>query len=205
MGEGGKGHENRANKRPQEFSQELTEHLEKALCHPLRAKMLAKVNERPYSPSELADLLGEDLNKVSYHMKVLVENSCAEEVSREIVRGAEKTTYRGITRMLIDDETWQRFSRTTRTGISVKAFGETVERGQQALEAGTFDLRTDRVLVNHKLSLDDEGWRDAVEILREAHERIEELEPAAIQRSPDGLDRSRFTVSLLAYQSPPGE
>jgi hypothetical protein len=191
-------------KRPQEIYEQWTDRLEKAVCHPLRAKLLAKYNEQAYSPSELAELLGEKLNSVSYHTNVLRKYKCVELVDREMVRGAEKTTYRGVTRMVIDDNIWKKLKPNSKTGISIKAVGETFERIQKAIEAGTFDSKDDRVVVNHKVSLDDEGWSEAVGIMREAHERIEALEPDAINRTPDSLGRHRFTLTLLAYESPPG-
>ena len=191
-------------KRPQEIQPELADKLEAALGHPIRAWCLAKLNDAPASAADLARLSGEKRNTVHYHMQVLERLGCIELVERTPVRGAEKKIYRGITRMLLDGDIWRRLSPQARTGISVKAVGESFERAQKALEAGTFDHRLDRVVVNHKPSLDEEGWQEAVEILREAHERIEQLEPEAIQRTPELTGRRRFTISLLGYESPPG-
>jgi hypothetical protein len=116
----------------------------------------------------------------------------------------EKKIYRGKTRMLLDDDIWRKLRKKTRTGISVKAVAESIERAQRALEAGTFDSRLDRVVANYKPMLDEEGWDEVVEILREAHERIEGVEPRALARTPDHMNRRRTTITLMAYESPPG-
>lgn len=52
--------------------------------------------------------------------------------------------------------------------------------------------------------LDEQGWDEIVEILREAHERIEGVEPRALARTPDHMKRRRTTITLMAYESPPG-
>lgn len=189
--------------RPQEIQPELSDKLEEALGHPVRAWCLAKLNDSPAAASDLAKLSTQPRNTIHYHMQVLERLGCIELVETERVRGAEKKIYRGTTRVLLDHDSWTNLSSRTRTGISVKAVGESFERAQKALEAGTFDKRLDRVVVNHKPSLDEEGWDQAVDILREAHERIERLEMEAINRTPDPLGRQRFTISLLGYESPP--
>ena len=53
----------------------------KALSHPLRAHVLAILNERVASPNDMAEQLGEPLGNVSYHVKALVELDCIELVS----------------------------------------------------------------------------------------------------------------------------
>lgn len=190
--------------RPQEIQPELSDKLEEALGHPVRAWCLAKLNDAPAAASDLAKLSKQPRNTIHYHMQVLERLGCIELVETQHVRGSEKKIYRGTTRVLLDQGIWNKLSPKTRTGISVKAVGESFERAQKALEAGTFDRRLERVVVNHKPSLDEEGWQEAVDILREAHERIERLEIEAINRTPDPLRRSRFTLSLLGYESPPG-
>lgn len=45
--------------------------LEKALKHPLRETMLAKLNGGSMGPSELAALLGKELPLITYHYRVL--------------------------------------------------------------------------------------------------------------------------------------
>lgn len=69
--------------------------LAKAMSHPLRAKMLHVLRTRTASPSELADELGEDLGRTSYHVRYLFADlGLLELVRTEPVRGAMEHFYR---------------------------------------------------------------------------------------------------------------
>lgn len=181
----------------------LDTRLAKALNHSTRTQILAILNDRCASPSELAELLDIDLGNVSYHCKVLREQDCVEVVGKEQVRGAMKTYYRATTRMLLDTEDWGKLSKETRTGISLNAVAETVERASAALEAGTFDARTDRAVVNLKWDADQQMWDEAQSVLLDAYERLSEIEAGAANRKTPTGATFPMTISLLGYQSPP--
>jgi DNA-binding transcriptional ArsR family regulator len=176
--------------------------LARALNHPLRMRILAVLNERAASPKELAEILGEELSNVSYHTRELFKLDCIEVAKREQVRGAMKTTYRGTTRMMLDDEAWERLSKETRNGISIAAVGEVIERASRAIEADSFDARTDRHVITLKMDVDETGWSEVSEIVLDAHRRLEKVEVDAANRTPQAGKRFRVTVSLLSYESP---
>lgn len=185
----------------------LGQRLAKAFAHPLRAEVLTMLNEQPGSAKDIVDRLEEkgeeaNLNLIAYHIRVLHKLKCVEAIHTEQIRGATKTVYRGTTRMLLDDGVWSNLPRENRVGISAGAIGETAERAQHALEEGTFDNRKDRAIINLKVSLDEQGWKEVLAIVREAYERCEEVEPEAINRTPDPGERFNATISLLAYESP---
>lgn len=116
----------------------MTEQLEKALSHPLRATILARLTDAPASASEVAKETGESRNTVNYHFGVLERLECIELVEERAVRGTFAKIYRGITKVLLDYEDWERLSLKTRLGISLRAFGQAFELAQQALAHGTF-------------------------------------------------------------------
>jgi DNA-binding transcriptional ArsR family regulator len=115
----------------------LDKRIAKALSHPLRTEIVAILSDVCASPSELADMLGEELSNVSYHTKVLYELDCVEIVGKEQVRGAMKTRYRATTKMLLTSEYWDRLSLTARTGISANALNELGRRAKHSVEAGS--------------------------------------------------------------------
>ena len=178
--------------------------LARALNHPLRVRILAVLNERAASPREIADALDEELSNVSYHTRELFKLDCIEVAKREQVRGAVKTTYRGTTRMMLDDRAWARLSKETRNGISIAAVGEVIDRASSALEANTFDARTDRHVITLKMDVDEQGWSEVSDVVLDAHRRLEKVEVDSANRTPDPGKRFRITVSLLSYESPRG-
>jgi DNA-binding transcriptional ArsR family regulator len=181
----------------------MDKRLARALNHPLRAQILAVLNERAASPRELVDVLPNNakLSNIAYHVRALLELECVEVVSRSQVRGATKTVYRGTTRMLLDDETWRVLSKETRDGISINAVTEVIERASKAIEANTFDKRPDRHVITLKIDVDEEGWSDVSGIVAETYERVSAVEVQSANRTP-AADRFRITVSLLSYESP---
>lgn len=173
-----------------------------ALNHPTRTEIIAVLNDRCASPSELSEILGIHLSSVSYHTRELRKLGWIEVVEQQQVRGAIKTKYRATAKMLLDTEHWERLSKTTRTGITINAVNEVIRRAGDAIERGTFDSRTDRSVITVKLDADDPAWQDIQAAVREAYERIEEIKAEAANRASHGAKTFRVTTSLLAYESP---
>lgn len=190
-------------KRVQEFRPEMTEQLEKALAHPLRATILARLTDAPASASQVAKETGESRNTVNYHFGVLEGLECIELVEEQAVRGTFAKIFRGITKVLLDYDDWEKLSLKTRLGISLRAFGQSFELAQQALAHGTFEKRLDRVIANHRITLDEEGWSRSVEILRRASSELEELKEEYAARDLEPSETNWFTFGLLGYESPP--
>lgn len=180
----------------------LDKRFAQALNHPLRTEIVAILSDTCASPREMADELGEELSNVAYHTKELLKLGCIEVVDREQVRGATKTRYRATTKMLLDNPDWERLGKAVRTGISVNAMNEVTRRAADAMEAGTFDRRTDRTLITVKMDVDEQAWLDANEALRAAYERIEEVKCEAVNRKAEGATTFPMTASLLGYPSP---
>jgi DNA-binding transcriptional ArsR family regulator len=66
-----------------------------SLKHELRRRILRVMsNEVPISPRQLADLLGELLSNVSYHIRVLADLGAVETAGKKKVRGATQHFYR---------------------------------------------------------------------------------------------------------------
>ncbi len=183
----------------------LDPRMAKALSHPLRTEIIAILSDRCASPSEMTEILGEPLSNVSYHTNELLKLECLEVVDQEQVRGATKTRYRATTKMLLDNPDWERLGKAVRTGISINAMNEVSRRAADAMEAGTFDRRTDRTLITLKLDVDEQAWLDANEALRVAYERIEDIKVEAAARKAEGAKTFRMTASLLGYPSPTQE
>jgi DNA-binding transcriptional ArsR family regulator len=177
----------------------LEQRFAKALNHPMRTQILTHLNDRPLSPVELVPILDDKLSNISYHCRVLLQNKCIEVVDKEQVRGAVKTRYRATTRMLLDRENWDRLSKETRNGISISAVGEVIDRATKAIEADTFDKRTERSVITLKMDADEQAWLELNEILREAWGRCGEVESRVANRTGE---KFRVTVSILSYESP---
>jgi hypothetical protein len=185
----------------------LPERLAKVFSHPLRAQLLASLNEHPGSPHDLMQRLAtkgesQSLNLIAYHVRVLHRYNAIQLIDTETIRGATKHIYAANRRMLIDGDDWLELPDEAQVGICANAIGEAVERAQAALEHGTMQ-KDDPVIVNLRLDVDDTAWELIRERMTEAWDEIEQVGPDAINRTADPNKRFPVTVSLLAYKSPP--
>src|ERR671939_692725 len=118
----------------------------KALTHPLRIQILAALDERTASPSELADELKAPLGNVSYHVRQLAALGLIKLVKRTPRRGAIEHHYKAVGRPQIT----------------------------AAAAAGGFS-RADSHLTRTQLKLDDRGFKEIDKELNATLKRIEKI------------------------------
>lgn len=97
-----------------------------AFAHPLRARILARLVERPSSPSEMAREFGVSIGVVSYHTRRLEQLGIASVVETRRVqtrRGPPQTFYRA-TQVHMSDEEWLRVPPVVRMALAEAALRE---------------------------------------------------------------------------------
>jgi DNA-binding transcriptional ArsR family regulator len=177
----------------------------RALNHPLRAELLSIINQEPMAAVELSERLDLPLSNISYHVRVLHELKCIEPIKEEQIRGAMKTTYRGCTRMLLDDVEWATLSSEAKSGLTMFSVGAMIDRAKEAIAADTFDSRSDRHLSTTTLALDREGWAEVTVVLANALDRVISIEAEAADRVDDIDERFKATVGIMSFESPKHE
>jgi DNA-binding transcriptional ArsR family regulator len=149
--------------------------LAKALSHPMRAQILAILNERVASPNEISETIGERLPNVSYHVRALDELGCIELVRTAQRRGAIEHYYRALERPYFSDRDWKRLPRSARKSLSDVALQMIWNEVSDAIEAGTFEGRTDRYLTRSALTLDERGWTELNKLLGRLLEQADQI------------------------------
>jgi DNA-binding transcriptional ArsR family regulator len=108
--------------------QDLETRMAKALAHPLRAKVLNRLNEGVASPNEMSRELGEPLGNVSYHVKALLELGCIELVDTAQRRGAIEHYYRAVrTAALVADSTKDAATNASEARVAQRAIKTILE------------------------------------------------------------------------------
>jgi DNA-binding transcriptional ArsR family regulator len=169
----------------------------KALSHPLRAHVLAILNERVASPNDMAEQLGEPLGNVSYHVKALVELDCIELVSTRPRRGAVEHFYRAIARPYFSDRDWSRLPRSIRQAISDVGLQLIWDDVADSIEAGAFEARDDRILGRVPLVLDERGWGELHGLVAELLERTVQIEADAAGRLAESGEQGMATKLVM--------
>jgi DNA-binding transcriptional ArsR family regulator len=154
----------------------------KALSHPMRARILVILNERVASPNEIAEMIGERLPNVSYHVRALLDLGCVELVDTAQRRGAIEHYYRAVVRPFFSDRDWKRIPRSGREAISGTALKVIWEDVSDAVTGGKFDARPDRHLTHTPMMLDDEGWEEVSRVMADALAQVEKIESQSAGR-----------------------
>lgn len=177
----------------------------KALGHPLRFHALHIFNTRVASPTEISQELMVPVNKLAYHVRILEKHGCIELVETKQRRGATEHFYRATKRAELNDEEWAQIPQNLRGGLSSKIVSLVGREISAAMEADTFDARSDIQVIWLSLRLDEQGWNDAIAILAEADEKLAALEAENINRLAESKDEAiQMGVSLLGFELPSG-
>ena len=115
---------------------ELDSNIVKALSHPLRMRILTRLNEGVASPNEMAKEFEESLPLVSYHVRILRELDCIELVRTTPRRGAIEHHYRALTRPFLDDDDWAQLPPSARKAVSNTVLSKVLGDVRDAVAAG---------------------------------------------------------------------
>jgi predicted ArsR family transcriptional regulator len=175
----------------------------KAFAHPLRVQILIILNERVASPNLLAQELGQSLNLVAYHVRVLEKYDCIELVDTKQRRGATEHFYRATRRQFLTDSEWSRLPDSLRPGLSGAMLKAAFDDVEEAVSSNTFDELDDRHLSRTPMVVDKQGWDDASALLGETLDRLLAIQTEASQRLAANEESGMLSkVVMLHFKSP---
>jgi DNA-binding transcriptional ArsR family regulator len=171
----------------------------KALAHPLRYRLLARLNVGVASPAGMARELGLPIGRVSHHVRTLAGIGAIELVRTRPRRGAIEHFYRAVVPAWFTDEDWARVPASVRDAI-----------GRQNVEQVLRDLaRAAPDSFRHPsahlsflpLELDELGMQEMSALLTETLARAAAIESESVGR---GAEATRSTqLVLLHFERPP--
>jgi DNA-binding transcriptional ArsR family regulator len=177
------------------------------MAHPLRVQSLTLLTERVASPKELARQLGVGVTKLSYHIRELEKVGLIELVDEKKRRGAVEHFYRATIRPMLDNEESEKLSLEERQAFSACIVQRTIWDVARAFDAGTIDERVDRHLTRAPLLVDEEGWRELVEIHAEALQATLDAQAASAERIAQSKGESEgihVSASIFCFEVPEG-
>jgi DNA-binding transcriptional ArsR family regulator len=180
--------------------------LAKALTHPMRGHILLVIGERGVaSPKELGRALRMDLKEVSYHVRSLKARRLIRLVRTERRRGVREHYYE-LTEPLVyfDDSDWERLPRQIKGRFSFSLLKTAVADAVDALRVGTFDT-ADCHHSRMTMPVDEQGRREATEVLRTALDRLVEIQHGCAARMTLPSDEAiPFAVYMAAFETAAG-
>jgi DNA-binding transcriptional ArsR family regulator len=173
----------------------------KALAHPLRVRILAVLEQRAASPSEISEELGAPLGNVSYHVRQLAALKLIRLVRRTPRRGAIEHHYKADSRPQISDAGWAEVPEIVKQAMIGAALGNISSRVNAAAGGGGFS-RPEAHLSRTQLVLDGKGWTEVAKELRTVVDRIDRIAERANERISNGnhADEQPGTLAMMFFE-----
>jgi DNA-binding transcriptional ArsR family regulator len=182
-----------------------------ALSHRIRVQVLTLLNEGIYSPDQLARLIGEPTNKVSHHVKELLDAGSIELARVEKVRNADQHYYRAVEMPFYSDEEAGAMTpqqRKVTAGLTLQCM---VAEAMAAFWAGKLHDDPRVWLAWRWFNVDEQGRQDIADEQQRSWERMQEIEGEATNRRADsGEDAVSIVVADMGFErervapKPPG-
>jgi DNA-binding transcriptional ArsR family regulator len=177
--------------------------LAKALAHPLRTRILAALEDRTASPSELADELGAPLGVVSYHVRRLAALRFLKLVKRVPRRGAVEHYYTAVAGPRITNSAWGATPTIVKQATVGAALDEIGTQVSAAASGGGFE-QAEAHISRSPVVVDQKGWKALARELDSLIPRIQKIEAESQKRlaSTDKEREQHATVVLMLFNSP---
>jgi DNA-binding transcriptional ArsR family regulator len=173
----------------------------KALAHPLRAKLLAMLDRREASPSQLANEIGEPLGTVSYHVRTLHDLGLLRLVGEKRQRGAVEHYYTGV-KWVVPDRVWKALPESLRGTVHQSFLSQISEDVSAAASSGGFD-EAYSLLNRDVLTLDEAGALQLEEELSMLAERALAIEAECKERlAKTGSEPQKAHLVLMLFGTP---
>lgn len=178
--------------------------LAKALAHPLRTRILAVLENRTASPSEIAEELDAPLGVVSYHVRRLHALRFLKLVKRVPRRGAVEHYYTTIAGPTITNAAWRSTPTIVKQAMVNAALTEIASSVTAAAESGGFEAG-EAHLSRSPMIVDQQGWEELAQELDGLVARIQGIEADSQKRlaRQDHQAEQLATMVLMLFQSGP--
>lgn len=188
------------------WRQVIDERLAKPLGSSIRQQILWILNERVASPSEIARELGESLNKICHHIKVLKDAGCIELVCEQAIGNRIQHFYKATSRAFLEDTDWQDLPDTVKEGLRATLLQNLVQDSRESVVRGTFDACEGSHMSWTPMIVDEHGREELTQILERALKAVMEVQETTKERlESSGAVGMSYTVSFLGYPSVGGE
>ena len=175
----------------------------KAVSHPLRVRILAMLQERTASPSQLSEWLGATLGTTAYHVRSLHQLGLIELADETRVRGAIEHHYRAGKRPMVSEDAWAQAPPIAKQAALGSTLQMIHEYGAKSAAEGGFD-RAEAHLSRTSLKLDDKGWEQLNKACLKFVEQVEKIDAGAkerLQKRPHEGEAGDAAVVLMAFEA----
>jgi DNA-binding transcriptional ArsR family regulator len=146
----------------------------RTLTHPTRLRIMVAMSKAEASAKELAELFGQTIGSVSYHVRALQDAGLIQPTRRTRRRGAIETHYRARAPLEFSDEAWERLPVAFRRAMIEATIAVLAEDACDAVSLGGWD-HPDALAQRHPLRVDDAGLREVACAARDFMDRVRDI------------------------------
>jgi predicted ArsR family transcriptional regulator len=191
---------------PVEPFRRVSKLLEDEICLLIVDELHLRAMSVPQFHNEFGDELGVSRDCIRGRFKRLIElNWLMKTGVRKVEgrRGAPEHVYRATRPPVFGSESWAQLPTSIRATHSWRAFDNLSKQVRMAMEAGTFDARTDRHQTWSPLRVDRQGWERVIaKVDAVFHSLFKEQKAAKVRMAKSGEDPIPMIVALAAFESP---
>lgn len=175
----------------------------KALAHPLREHVLAVLNERPASTSEIGREIDLEVPAFYHHVETLEELGFLERVESRRRRGAKEHFFRAKEVMLFDDRDWEKVPPSVRSDLVGSYIKSIMDELVRALRSGAFRARATHTSWLPGI-FDRRGWQECLALMNETLVSVTEIQKRSGERiAATGEPGIPATIALVGFGTTP--
>jgi hypothetical protein len=180
----------------------VVEELARVFNNELRVRLLVEYGREETSPSRVAARLGERVNLVSYHTRVLERHGCVRLVRTQQRRGGVEHVYRSTIAPELEDAGWADLPLPLRRALINGTLGSALDDARRAAVGGGFDgPRTH--LSRIWLELDEPAQAAVADLLRRTTEAVDAIAADCRARAPARTEPYELVVAHFGRGSAP--
>lgn len=175
-----------------------------ALSHPLREHVLAVVNERPASASEIGREIGLEVPAFYHHFEVLEKLRFIEQVEARQRRGAKERFFQARAAMLLAGQAWEVVPASLRTDMTASQIQSILDDVVGALRRGVFAASVATHVTWLPGVFDRLGWQEVLALMDETLARVMEIQDRSRKRiAATGEAGTPATIALMGFRHAP--
>lgn len=172
-----------------------------ALGHRIRVWILTILNEGIYTPDQIARIIDEPLNRVSHHIKELLDAGSIELAKVEKVRNADQHYYRGAEMPYYSDEEVAAMTPQQQQVGAGLILQYMFAEAMSALWAGKMQNDPRIWLAWRWFNVDEQGRNDIADEQQRCWDRVREIEAESTnRRAKSGEDAVSIVVADMGFK-----
>lgn len=177
----------------------------KALGHPVREHILAVLNERPASGTEIGEEIGADVSAFYHHIEQLERLGCIERIDTRQRRGAKEHMFQARQTFFFDESGWRDLPATIKADIAASSLQHLFDDVVRGLESGAINVHDKRHVSWTPAEFDERGWAEARALLTQTLTILAEIQRRSGVRLAEGDAVPVYaSMAMLAFETGKG-